>query len=81
MPIMVPGIDTNGTRKAQKIIRKPPSSFESPLPRMGLFSDPFSKEVSLLSSEQMNILLDCSVMFCEGKAINEMIACFMNEKR
>uniref|UniRef100_A0A914ZN62 UDP-glucuronosyltransferase n=1 Tax=Parascaris univalens TaxID=6257 RepID=A0A914ZN62_PARUN len=74
MPEMIPGIQANGTNKAQKIIRQPPTFFESPVTKLGLFSDPFSdKDISILAADQFSIILNGSLLFCQDFITNERL--------
>uniref|UniRef100_A0A0M3HGP2 Glucuronosyltransferase n=1 Tax=Ascaris lumbricoides TaxID=6252 RepID=A0A0M3HGP2_ASCLU len=74
MPEMIPGMQANGTNKAQKIIRQPPTFFESPLTKLGLFTDPFSDEdISIFAPEQFSIILNGSLLFCQDFITNERL--------
>uniref|UniRef100_A0A9J2Q502 glucuronosyltransferase n=1 Tax=Ascaris lumbricoides TaxID=6252 RepID=A0A9J2Q502_ASCLU len=74
MPEMVPGIQTNGTIKAQHIIRQPSTFAESPFTKVAFFADPFSDEdTSVFAPEQVNIILNGYVLFCQDFITNERL--------
>uniref|UniRef100_A0A0M3IS88 glucuronosyltransferase n=1 Tax=Ascaris lumbricoides TaxID=6252 RepID=A0A0M3IS88_ASCLU len=74
MPEMMPGIQTNGTTKAQRIIRQPSTFAESPFTKLRFFTDPFSdKDTSVFAPEQVSIMLNGYVLFCQDFITNERL--------